>query len=420
MRGVWFTPLMEKSRRDMPSLTDEQIELLAEKKLSGTITPEEQMLLDQWLSQKAGEQMVWASDDADEISLKERLLRRIEEDAGISGDVARTRRMGVVHQFRRMAAAILLLLAAGGAGFFFLRERGPIPPERTADQNVRVEDIAPGSAGAILTLADGTRVILDSAGNGDIAVQGMSTLMKQDDQLIYEKSTASDASGNTSDAGEDVAYNTMTTPRGRQFKVVLSDGSTVWLNAASSITYPSMFTGAQRKVIVTGEVYFEVAKDVDRPFVVQIGTSAAKDAEVTVLGTHFNVMAYPDEKHVETTLMEGSVRVTKGTGEVIITPGQQARFSPASDHINVADVEADRANAWVNGKMSLDNLDVEAIMRQVSRWYNVDVEFEGPAPKEHFWGMINRDVYLTSMLEVMRANGIDVRLEGNKVIVSPN
>jgi len=403
----------------MPSLTDEQIELLAEKKLSGTITPEEQTLLDQWLSRKPGDRMVWTSGDADEVSLKKRLLNRIKEDAGISGGVTQTRRIGVLHQYRRMAAAILLSLAAGGAGFIFLFERRPNPPE-LANQNAPVQDIAPGSTGAILTLADGTKVLLDSTGNGDIAVQGMSRLMKRNDQLIYEKSTALEASGNSFDADEAVAYNTMTTPRGRQFNVILSDGSTVWLNAASSIIYPSMFTGPQRKVIVTGEAYFEVAQDVDRPFVVQLGTSS-KDAKITVLGTHFNVMAYPDEKQVETTLMEGSVRVTKGTGQVIITPGQQARFSPASDHIFVADVEADRANAWVNGKMSLDNLDVEAIMRQVSRWYNVDVEFEGPAPsKEHFWGMINRKVYLTSMLEVMRANGINVRLEGKKVIVSSN
>lgn len=407
---------MKKNQGYMPSLTDEQIELLAEKKLSGTITPEEQTLLDLWLSRKPGEQMIWTSDDADEIALRERLLRRIKEDAGISGTVTQTHRIGVLHQYRRMAAAVLLLLAAGGAGFIFLPQRRPIPQE-TVSQNAPVKDIAPGSAGAILTLADGSRVILDSTGNGDIAVQGVSRLMKQNDLLIYEKSTASDAA-NTFDVGEDVAYNTMSTPRGRQFRLILSDGSTVWLNAASSITYPSMFTGAQRKVIVTGEAYFEVARDVERPFVVQIGTSAAEGAEVTVLGTHFNVMAYPDEKHVETTLMEGSVRVTKGAREVIITPGQQARLSLASDQINVADVEADRVNAWVNGKMSMDNLDVEAIMRQVARWYNVDVEFEGPAPKEHFWGMINRNVYLTSMLEVMRANGINVRLEGNKVIVS--
>lgn len=417
MREARFTPLIKKSRGNMASLTDEQIELLAEKRLSGTITPEEQKLLDQWLSQKPGEQMVWTSGDPDEIALKERLLKRIRADAGIPGEVERTRFMGALYQYRRMAAAILLLLAAGGAGSFFLLDR-PSMSSQGANRNAPVQDIAPGIAGAILTLADGSRVVLDSTGNGDITVQGMSRLMKQSDQLIYERSTESDPSGSTLEAGEDVAYNTVTTPRGRQFKVILSDGSRVWLNAASSITYPPMFTGAQRKVIVTGEAYFEVAKDTDRPFVVQIGTPAATDAEVAVLGTHFNVMAYPEEEHVETTLMEGSVRVTKGAGQVIIAPGQQARFSQASDRIDVANVEADRIIAWVNGKMTLDNLDVEAIMRQISRWYNVDVEFEGPAPEERFWGMINRNVYLTSMLEVMRANGINARLEGNKVIVS--
>jgi ferric-dicitrate binding protein FerR (iron transport regulator) len=396
----------------MRSLTREQIELLAEKKLSGTIAPDEQEWLNQWLDQEAGQQMTWYSGDPDERAFRERLLKRIKEDAGISGAPVTARRVPLWPRYRWSAAAAILLLIAGSLGYFLIFRKDVVSVELASNKKAAVRDIAPGHNGAILTLANGQKIILDSAGNGGIAIQGNRLLVKKRGQLVYEKATGTTSSKNGA-ASDNMIYNTLATPRGREYRIVLSDGTEVWLNAASSITYPTTFTGGERKVILTGEAYFEVAGDSRRPFIVSVSR-----AEITVLGTHFDVMAYRDEKQVKTTLLEGAVRVSRGSKQVVISPGQQASFSTQSDHIEVATVDTKQTVAWVEGKLSLDNLDVGAIMRKVSRWYNVDVTFDGPIPDEQYWGLINRNVNLSDMLKVMRATGINATLSGKKIVVS--
>lgn len=398
----------------MQSLTPEQIELLVDKKLCGVISPDEQALLDQWLNQETGEQVVWYSGDPHERALRERLLKGIQEDTGISARPDEVYRMPAWKRYRWSAAAAILLLIAGSLGYALVFNKSTAPAELAIEQKPAVHDIAPGHKGAILTLANGRNIILDSAGNGSIAVQGNHHLVKKNGQLLYEKEAGESSLKHGNADGEDL-YNTMTTPRGREFQLVLSDGTKVWLNAASSITFPTAFGGKERKVSITGEVYFEVAQDSRHPFIVSAG-----QANVTVLGTHFNVMAYTDEKQVKTTLLEGSVRVSGGGRQVTIQPGQQASFSNRSGHIGVANVDAGQSIDWVEGKLSLDNLGVEAIMRKISRWYNVDVEFKGPVPQAHFWGLINREVNLSEMLNVMQANGINARLTNDKIIVSGN
>lgn len=397
----------------MRQLTPEQIEFLVEKKLRGTILPEEQVLLDQWFNQKTEEHMVWYSDDPDEKALRQRLLKRIQEDTALSGHQDAIHRMQVWRRYRWSAAAILLLIA-GYLGYLFIFDKNAAPIELAVEQKPAVQDIVPGHKGAILTLANGRKIVLDSAGNGHIAVQGGQQLVKQNGQLLYEKDAGESSSKYGEANGMDL-YNTMTTPRGREFQLVLSDGTRVWLNAASSITFPTAFSGKERKVNITGEAYFEVAQDSRHPFIVSAGA-----ASITVLGTHFNVMAYADENGVKTTLLEGLVRVSGGDQQVTIKPGQQASFSARSERIRVTAVDASQSIDWVEGKLSLDNLDVAAIMRKISRWYNVDVEFKGPVSQAHFWGLINREVNLSEMLKVMQANGINVRLENNKIIVSGN
>lgn len=391
----------------MASLRLDKITLLAEKKLSGVITPEEQKLLDEWLNQEPGEQVMWNSEDVDETALRERLLSRIKEDANIPGDADAMGRIGVLRRYRWMAAAVLLLFMTTA---YFLSQRRQRAPAAIAQQDNPVQQILPGHSGAILTLANGQRIVLDSAANGTIAIQGAGRLVKHNGELSYEKR---DQAGRRPYAHGRVAFNTLTIPRGRKFRIILADGTQVWLNAASSITYPTAFTGGNRSVTVTGEAYFEVAKDAGHPFIVSVGS-----ARITVLGTDFNVMAYPDEKLVKATLLEGSIKVSRADKQVIIAPGQQASFAAASGDIQVKEVQADQAIAWVHGKLSLNNLGVEEIMRQISRWYDVDVEFTGPPSTARFWGLINRDVNLSEMLKVMRANGIDAHLQGRKVIVS--
>jgi hypothetical protein len=354
--------------------------------------------------------MIWYSDDADELAFRTRLLERIKKDAGI-GDLLPEKRISYFWRYRWVAAAGIFLLIFGGLSYLlsFRKEISSAGmPHRVA-----IQDIPPGHNGAILTLANGNKIVLDSADNGKIAVQGDHCIIKKKGQLAYEKVIEKTPSKDAVNADKKVIYNTIATPRGRQFSIVLSDGSKVWLNAASSITYPTAFTGKERKVSITGEIYFEIARDSRHPFMVAAGA-----AEITVLGTHFDVMAYPDEKLLKTTLLEGSVKVSHGDQQVIITSGQQASFSPQADHINVTTVNTGQAVAWVEGKLSLNDLGIAAIMRRVSRWYNVDVEFEGPVPQGHYWGMINRDVSLSDILSVMRASGIEANLKGNKVIVS--
>ncbi len=391
----------------MQSLTAEYIELLAEKKLNGTITSEEQVVLEQWLNRKPAGHIVWNSDDKDEQMLRDRLLKRIQADAGIVSSA--TSKSRLLYRYRQIAATVLLLMI-GGLGYFLFFSKDNLPVIATSESKIKDMNVSPGRSGAILTLSNGEQIVLDSLESGTIAVQGDRSLVKQNGKLTYRGDNKS-----LKVEGTEILYNTLTTPRGREFQIILADGTKVWLNAASSISYPTAFTGAERKVTVTGEVYFDVVKDSRKPFIVSV-----HEAEIKVLGTRFDVMAYPDEKEIKTTLLEGSVSVSKGKNQVVIRPGQQAGFSNQSNQIHVKEVDIDQAVAWINGKLSLNNLEVEAIMRNLSRWYDVDVEFEGPISHEHFWGLINRNVGLKEILKVLRANGINANIKGHKVIVSSN
>jgi ferric-dicitrate binding protein FerR (iron transport regulator) len=196
---------------------------------------------------------------------------------------------------------------------------------------------------------------------------------------------------------------------------VLPDGSKVWLNAASSIRYPTAFAGNERRVEITGEAYFEVTKNPEKPFIV-----VTDQASVTVLGTHFNVMAYPEESSVQTTLLEGLVKVTGNNTQQtnIINPGQEVLVNRASGKIQVGKADTTSAVAWLRGQLSMENVDIQSLMRQVSRWYDVDVSFEGRMPDKKFFGMIDRNVFLSNILSVLEANGFQTKLSGNKIIVS--
>lgn len=395
----------------MESLSREYLEFLVEKRLSGTISPKERELLDQWINQEPEGQMIWLSDDEDEKAFRERLLKRIKKNAGIRDDEIGTKGMSTLRRYRRQAAAAVLLLIGGSLAYVLLT-RTNINPVGRFSQKLTIQDAPPGYQGAVLTLANGDKILLDSTGNGKVAIQGHSLLVNNSGQLAYEEATGSAASSSMAHADGKQIFNTLETPRGREFRIVLSDGSKVWLNAASSITYPTSFTG-ERKVTVTGEAYFEIAQDSRHPFVVSVG-----DAKVTVLGTHFDLMAYGDEKLVRTTLLEGAVRVSHGHKQVVIAPGQQASFSMQSEGIDVAVVDAKQAVAWIDGKLSLDNLDVETIMKKISRWYDVDVVFDGTPSDHRYWGVINRDVNLSDMLKVMKATGINASFKNNKIIVT--
>lgn len=303
-------------------------------------------------------------------------------------------------RFTWWAAAALV---AGIAVTMWFRQGGN--PDHSDNGNTAAAAIQPGREGAILTLADGSQLELDSLGNGTVALQNGTTVRMQNGQLQYEDDGSSAAP----------AQNTMYTPRGRQFRIVLPDGTRVWLNAASSITYPTAFSGAERLVTLEGEAYFEVAKNEKQPFRVHLreGTS------IKVLGTHFNVNAYPDEQTIRTTLLEGAVAVASGSSEVRIRPGEAAAGAPGRP-MQVTNADVQEAVAWKNGLFAFTNADIRQVMRSMARWYDVDVVFAGKATEDGFTGNIPSNVPLSQFLQLLELNDIPVKLEGRTITVLNN
>ncbi len=303
--------------------------------------------------------------------------------------------------FRYAVAASILLFMSMGA-YFFIRSN------RKADNFAAntYKGIIPGTNKATLRLANGTTISLDDAGKGQIAEQaGVKISKAADGQIVYQ----ADVTGQ-----EQAVQNTVSTPKGGQYRIILPDGTNVWLNAASSITYPTVFKGAERLVTLNGEGYFEVTKNKAMPFRVK---SAIQTIEV--LGTHFNINAYSDEAQVKTTLLEGSVKVISATRSTLITPGEQAAISRTGNGvIGKQRVNVDKEVAWKNGVFSFADEDIRAVMRQVSRWYNIDVVYEGDIPDEKFFGEISRSSNLGDVFRILELNNMKFAMEGKTVKVS--
>jgi transmembrane sensor len=306
-----------------------------------------------------------------------------------------------IFNWRRYAAAAAILLVMGLGLLLVLR---PVTNNKLIVK-VKQHDAMPGGNKAILTLANGAAILLDSAHNGIIAKQGNSIINKtQNGQVVYNTDNAV--------AGEDVQMNTVTTPRGGQYQVVLPDGTKVWLNAASSIKYPTAFTGKQRRVEMYGEVYFEVAKNAAKPFIVK-----ANRGEVEVLGTHFNIMDYNDESLMKTTLLEGSVKVTRNGSSKTIRPGEQALVNENNEIIVTSNIDVDEVIAWKNGLFQFTDSDIRTIMRQASRWYDVDVIYEGKIPEKQYTGRIARNVKASQLINMLKFTGLNARIDDDKIFI---
>jgi len=302
----------------------------------------------------------------------------------------------------RVAAAIFIFAIAGGI-FWLLNSKHDNNSTFFAFFNQHEYDIQPGGNRAVLTLDDGSQILLDSVQNGTVAKQGNVKIVKlEDGSLTY------DVTGNEK---SNILNNKITTPRGGQYYVKLPDGTKVWMNSASSIDFPAIFTGKERKVEITGEVYFEVAHDANLPFVVMAG-----DTKVKVLGTHFNVNAYEDEDAVKVTLLEGQVNVSSSENAVSLSPGQQASLSKTGD-IDIAKVDPSAAVTWKNGYFQFDHADIQTVMRQLSRWYNVDIVYEKSIPKQLFGGEMQRNLTLSQVLNILGKSEVRFRIEDRKIIV---
>ena len=401
---------------------------LAEKWLDGSITEQEKAEFSHWYNQFNDElATVPVSPAVLQRDMLTNILAKVDAEKQQPLMVTRP-----VRQWMRYAAVAAGLFLISSAGYFLLHKKSTSHLTPLTNKSHTIQDIPPGKKKAVLTLADGSGIVLDSAANGPLTQQGNSVVNKTKDGELEYKS----AIGNRESAI--VTYNTLSTPKGGQYQLVLSDGSKVWLNAASSIRYPTAFTGNERRVEITGEAYFEVVHNSKMPFRVEKG-----EMTVEVLGTHFNINAYEDESVIQTTLLQGRVKVVnrpsyakasageaKGKGQkangeqlVVLKPGEQAIAvaSPlTTDHSPLTinhSPDLEQVMAWKNGLFQFHNAGLPAVLRQISRWYAVDIRYEGEMPVREFEGKIQRSLTLLQVLKILEKNQVHLTLQGRTIIV---
>ena len=388
-----------------------------------SLTGEEQRELDDW-RKKAGHDALFVQLTSRKAVISG--VRALNEYTGDAIEAAETvfGRLGLVPAGKRtrrimlrrrgLSAAAAVLIGVLGIWLFARKENAAKPD---AYVSVYKNDIPPGRSKAILTLADGSAIELDDTRKSALAGQGGTHIVQPEPgTLAYKAKSRAAKTGETSGKSypDTLYYNTLSTPAGGQYQVTLSDGTRVWLNALSSLKYPAAFTGQDRVVELTGEAYFEVAADAVHPFRVNAGP-----IQVQVLGTHFNVNAYSDESAVRTTLLEGSVRLSQGSGrEILLQPGQQAQTTVQGLAL-AGNAAADKAVAWKNGYFSFEGADIRTVMRQVARWYGVQVRYEGTPPSAVFGGDIERDLSLVQLLQGLSRTNLHFRLENKVLTVLP-
>jgi Fe2+-dicitrate sensor, membrane component len=384
----------------------EYLELLAYKYKEGTLTDEEKAYFENWYNKHYDEQLELPQGySLNPIVIRERIFQKLEQRIRDDQKEHQPGRYRISLTWQQIIAAASILLIVGFLVYtYVLQEPATIIPAKTK----LALNVAPGSNKATLSLFDGRTIDLNAVANGTIATQQQTTIQKTaDGRILYNDSS-------TDSISSPELSNTITTPRGGQFQVTLPDGTKVWLNAASRLKYPVSFleqkgTGKQgtRVVELSGEAYFEVAKDKAHPFIVKSGKQ-----EVKVLGTHFNINSYENEEGIRTTLEEGSVRISGDQGNKIIVPGQQAKFE-ANGSIKVKQADLETELAWKNGKLKFRDASIQQIMREVSRWYDLDIRYEGAIPADLFTGGISRQSNLSSLLKIFEASQIKFHLQQN-------
>lgn len=394
-------------------MTQAALTILIRKYLSGEATEREKLQVEQWYESFDKSALKFA-DGKEEImdestsrslqAIREKITKlRLEEIQEVSSKVAKRN-----FRWRWAAAAAVLILLAGGFYTLFFKA-GSVQPKMATATAIK-KDFKPGGNNAVLTLANGKQIILDSVSTGTLSLQGNTKVIKLNNGLLaYNANQRSQIT----DQRSQIEYNTISTPRGGQYEVVLPDGTKVWLNAASSIRFPTSFTGKEREVQVTGEAYFEVAKNVDQPFRVFV-----KGMTVNVLGTQFNIMAYNDELGIKTTLVQGKVKVVTNNGQSeVLEPSEQAMINENGEMSIVKNANINEIVAWKNNLFWFDNDNVHEIIKQLSRWYDVDIQIKGDIP-DLFTGSIPRNIAFSKVFEVLQKTGsIHYEIKNDKTII---
>ncbi|RPD38605.1 FecR family protein [Chitinophaga barathri] len=387
-------------------MSDARVHYLVSRFFEGSITTVEKEELAAWVNQAEEDDMLkkvlekaWEDYEPD-AALKEQADPALNRIIGGMFTDARgvdiTTRPVRFRYVKRIAAAAAILLVAGTGIYYWYN---PASKQETTTTLI-ANDVMPGGTKAVLTLSNGQQIVLDGAADGVLAKQGGTSISKQaGGQIVY------DASG---EATTEILYNTMSTPRGGEYQLTLPDGTKAWLNAASSITYPTAFAGKERNVRITGEVYLEVAKDKTKPFLVEVN-----DVKLEVLGTHFNVNAY--DKAVSTTLLEGSVKVNTGSNSRVIIPGEQAKVEQGK--MTVKNVNLSETMAWKNGRFVFEGASIETVMHQLSRWYDVEVKAVENVD-DLFFVDVPRNKKISDVLKALELTGkVKFKIEGKTIMI---
>lgn len=335
----------------------------------------------------------------------------------------RMHRIGSVSIIRWAAAAVILLIVGAGIYYYAVKRSKALNVAEASKKALGGNDVLPGGNNAVLTLANGKKIILNNLHDGTVANQGKSNVVKVSNGMIAYRAERA-----AHEVPSPITFNALSTPKGGQYQIVLPDGTKVWLNAVSSITFPTVFTGKDREVEITGEAYFEVAQDATRPFIVKtLPTLGAgrEGVEVQVLGTYFDMNAYPDEAALKVTLIEGSVKVAQlATHHTqLIAPGEQAQVNANGSIILNTHADTSEVVAWKNGKFRFDSTSLPELMRQISRWYDVQIIYAGDvkedAGKYAFTGEIERDSKLSLVLKLLELGGVHFKIEDKELTVMP-
>lgn len=363
-----------------------QAKQLLDRYLKGQYTPDERALVEEVYAALLASTKDEFQYDLDYLAKEKEILVNININ----------RKAKTVRLWPRLIAAAVLLIFTSLAILWITK---PVA------QDLKIVGVIPGTTKATLTLSNGRKIDLVDANNGALAEEGSASIRKDHKGLI------SYVAAKPGSKLEAPVYNTLTTPKGGYYMVVLADGTNVWLNSTSSIKYPTIFSKEVRIVEITGEAYFEVAHNADKPFMVIAGNQ-----KVEVLGTHFNINSYTNEPSIKTTLLQGSVRVTYQGREQLLKPGQQLAIK--NNSFSMYDVETDDVIAWKDGYFEFSNTDIQSAMRQISRWYNVDVQYDGPITTETLTGRISRLKNISEVLKMIQQTRIvNLKTEGRRIIV---